>query len=103
MLQGLANLSGGASGLRDRSRPEVASLHGGDRHVDRFLAEAAELGIELEIIAGDLLARGNIDDGVALVENAEICVRTHVVIHELDVVEVDDANAVDLQMRVAVA
>src|SRR6476661_10657122 len=71
---GLGKFVRGASGLRDRSRPEVASLHGGDRHVDRFLAEAAELGIELEIIAGDLLARGNIDDGVALVENAEICV-----------------------------
>src|SRR5215510_11507862 len=64
-------VSGEPSRLRDRSRPEVASLHGRDRHVDRLLCEAAEAGIELEIIAGDLLARGDVDDGVAFVENAE--------------------------------
>src|SRR5262245_29010933 len=74
---------GGALRLRDRSRPEVVSLHGRDRHVDRLLCEAAEAGIELEIIAGDLLARGDVDDGVAFVENAEIGVRPVAVVHEL--------------------
>src|SRR5262245_14127411 len=104
MLQSLANLSGsGASRLRDRSRPEVASLHGRDRHVDCLLCEAAEVGIELEIIAGDLLARGDVDDGVTFVENAEIGVRPVAVVHELAVVAVDDAHTADFQMRVAVA
>src|SRR5512146_2991171 len=105
MLQSLANMSGfrGALGLGDRSRAEATSLHRGDRHVDRVFAEAPELRVELEIIAGDLLAGGDVDDGIAFVEHAEIGVRSLAMVHELAVVTVDNAHAVDLEMGIAVA
>src|SRR6185437_16900410 len=66
--------------------------------------EIADEGrIELMIVAGELVALGNIDQGVAFVEDAEVRVWREAVIHEAPVVAVDNHESRNFQMRVAVA
>ena len=75
----------------------------GERLCRRSRRETREGGIELEIVAGDLLAHGDVDNGEAGIEHVEIGVRLQAVVHELAVVAVDDAYARKLQMRIAIA
>src|SRR3990170_4622103 len=65
--------------------------------------EAHEGRIELVIIAGDLVALRDIDERIALVEDAEVRVRGEGVVHEATVVAVDDHHPGHFQMRIAVA
>src|SRR5262245_10861968 len=70
-------------------------LHGGE--------EPRESRIEFVIVAGELLALGNIEQSKALIENAEVGVRRETVIHETPIVAVENHHALPLQMRIGVA
>src|SRR6516225_1202007 len=69
----------------------------------RRVEETSEARIELMIVAGELLPLRNVDQRIALVEDAEVGVGREAVIHEAPVVAVEDDHAGHFQMGVGIA
>src|SRR6478672_6150400 len=102
-LANLAQFPGSGLGARDCFRREVTEPHGRNRNLKRaFGAKALKVRIELEIVTGDLLTGGDVDERIAAIKNVKIGVRLPVMVHELAVVAVDDTHAGNFQMRIAV-
>src|ERR1700687_373521 len=74
-------------GPRLRAWPNFSCLQRSDGQFQRaWRIEPPEGRVELVIVAGDLVARGNVRQRIAPVEDAEISVRPFAVVHELAVV-----------------
>src|SRR3990170_5327135 len=76
----------------------------GLRHGSLYVGEVTREGrIEFVIIAGDLVTLGDIDERIALIEDAEIRIRGEGVVHEAPVIAVDNHDSWHFQMRIGVA
>src|SRR5512143_202528 len=65
--------------------------------------KAPETRVELVVVAGELVTGSDVDQRIALIEDAEIGVRLEAVVHEAPIIAVDDHHARHLEMRVGVA
>src|SRR4030065_611011 len=82
-------------------RLPTTGVQPGLRHGSLCVGEVAREGrIELVIIAGDLVTLRDIDERIALIEDAEIRIRGEDVVHEAPVIAVDDHDPWHFQMRI---